>query len=132
MIEIYTDGAYASSRNRGGWAFVVVKDGKKLHSAFDGVDDTTNNRMEIQASMEAAKWMKQSGNAEATIYSDSMYVIGTMTLNWKKKKNIDLWLEMDDAVEDLNIEWKHVKGHTGDKFNELCDTLAVHASQIIE
>ena len=61
-----------------------------------------------------------------------MYVINTMTKNWKRNKNNDLWDKMDEAIKNLDIEWKHVKGHSGDKFNELCDTLAVHASNIIE
>ena len=50
----------------------------------------------------------------------------------ERNKNNDLWDKMDEAIKNLDIEWKHVKGHSGDKFNELCDTLAVHASNIIE
>lgn len=130
MIEVYTDGAYSSSRNRGGWAFVIVNDGQKMHMSFGDANETTNNRMEIMGSLEAALWMKENKINEATIYSDSMYVIGTMTQNWKRKANVDLWILMDDAVEGLSINWQHVKGHSGNKFNEYCDMLAVHASQI--
>ena len=131
MIEIYTDGAYSSSRNQGGWAFVVLKDGLKVSSAFDVVVNTTNNRMEVQSAMEAIKYMKDQNIKEFTIYSDSMYLVGTMTQNWKKKKNVDLWIEMDDLIQGLDITWKHTKGHNGDKYNEHCDMLAVHASHII-
>lgn len=131
MIEIYADGAYSSSRNLGGWAFVVLENNEKLHSAFYPVPNTTNNRMEIQAVIQACLWAKENGVSEFTIYSDSMYVIGTMTLNWKRKKNLDLWEIMDNITKNLIIHWKHVKGHNGNKYNELCDALAVTASQVI-
>lgn len=127
-IVIYADGAYSSSRDQGGWAFVVLKDGEKIHSSFFPEKKTTNNRMEIQAALEACLWAKENGYTEITIFTDSMYVIGTMTLNWKRKKNNDLWEKLDNAVKDLSITWTHVKGHTGNKYNELCDTLAVTAS----
>ena len=130
MIEIYTDGAYAPSRRQGGWAFVVLKDKVKIHSAFFPVKDTTNNRMEIQAAIEACRWSIEQGIEEITIYSDSMYVIGTMTLNWKKKLNTDLWLEMFELTEKIEVNWLHVKGHSGDKYNDLCDALAVEASKV--
>ena len=131
MIEVYSDGAYSSSRDQGGWAFVVLKDREKISQGFGGVKKTTNNRMEIQSAMEALKYLKAEGISEFKIYSDSMYLIGTMTLNWKKKKNVDLWIEMDELVNGLNITWEHVKGHEGDKYNEHCDMLAVHASKLI-
>lgn len=130
MVEIYTDGAYANSRNQGGWAFVVLKDGKKIFSEYDSVLNTTNNRMEVQASIEAIKYMKTQNIKEFTLYSDSMYLIGTMTKNWKKNKNLDLWAEMEEVIPELNINWKHVKGHAGNTFNSYCDMLAVHATKI--
>lgn len=129
-IKVYCDGAYSSSRNQGGWAFVVLKEDIKIKSSFFPISDTTNNRMEIQAAIEACNWVKSQGFTELTLYTDSMYVIGTMTQNWKRKKNTDLWPLLDQAVEGLNINWEHVKGHSGDKYNELCDALAVTASQI--
>lgn len=128
---IYSDGAYSSSRDQGGWAFVAVDiEGTKIHSDYGDVKTTTNNRMEIQGCLEGIKWAKECKYPELTIISDSMYVIGTMTKNWKRKVNVDLWVEIDDAITGLNIEWKHVKGHSGDKWNEHCDMLACHASQI--
>jgi ribonuclease HI len=130
MIEIYTDGAYSSSRKQGGWAFVVTKSGERLQTSFGDAKNTTNNRMEIMAALQAMLWMKDNEIAEATIYSDSMYVIGTMTENWKRKKNVDLWIQMDEVINDLKINWKHVKGHSGNKMNDYCDMLAVHASHL--
>jgi ribonuclease HI len=131
MVEIYTDGAYSSSRNQGGWAFVVLKDGTKVSSAFDSVVSTTNNRMEVQSAIEAIKHMKNQNIKEFTIYSDSMYLVGTMTKNWKRNKNVDLWIELDDLIQDLTINWEHTKGHSGNKYNDYCDMLAVHASHLI-
>lgn len=132
MIEIYADGAYSSSRDLGGWAFVVLGNEEKIHSSFYSVPNTTNNRMEIQAVLEACLWCREYKIKEFTLCLDSMYVIGTMTSGWKRNKNNDLWELMDEAVKDLKIHWKHVKGHKGNKYNELCDALAVEASHITE
>jgi ribonuclease HI len=116
----------------GGWAFVVLKGEEKVKSAFFPVPNTTNNRMEVQAAIEACDWAKAAGISEFTLFTDSMYVIGTMTLDWKRKKNTDLWELMDESSKDLKIHWKHIKGHTGNKYNELCDALAVQATFITE
>lgn len=129
MVKIYTDGAYAPSRNKGGWAFVVIKDNKKIHSSFFGEEETTNNRMEIQAVIEAIIWAKENKLTKIEIFTDSMYVIGTMSKNWKRNKNHDLWKILDELVLNMTISWNHVKGHEGDKYNELCDALAVEASK---
>jgi ribonuclease HI len=132
LIEIYTDGAYSSSRNQGGWAFVVLKDGEMIHRGFDLIKNTTNNRMEISSVIEALKYIMTTDIEEFTLYSDSMYVIGTMTLNWKRKKNIDLWIIIDHLVNILSkrkINWMHVKGHSNNRWNGYCDMLAIHASQ---
>lgn len=128
MIQIYCDGAYSSLRDQGGWAFVVLKDGQKIHYAFLPVKTTTNNRMEVQAVIESILWAKENNYVELEIISDSMYVIGTMTLNWKRKFNNDLWNQLDKLKENINITWTHIKGHIGNKYNELCDALAVEAS----
>jgi len=128
MIVIYTDGAYSSSRDQGGWAYVVTENGEKIASAFFPERNTTNNRMEILGAMEACSWAKANGHPNVTIITDSMYVIGTMTKNWKRKKNVDLWVQFDEIVKDMNVTFEHVKGHAGNKYNELCDVLAVQAS----
>ena len=132
MITIYTDGAYSPTRDQGGWAFVMVNENnEKLTSECDVVAKTTNNRMEIQAVIEALKAVKNTSINELVLYTDSMYVIGTMTLNWQKKKNVDLWIELFNLCDNLKIDWRHVKGHSKDKWNEYCDMLAVHASQAV-
>ena len=131
MIEIYTDGAYSSSRNQGGWAFVVVQDNKIIHKDYEGLFNTTNNRMEIMGMLKALEWIKQNSvPLPIKIYTDSMYVIGTLTLNWKMKKNIDLWKILIPLVN-KDIEYLHVKGHDGNKFNEECDKWAVFGSNLL-
>lgn len=131
MIEIYTDGAYSSSRNQGGWAFIVVQDNKVIHKDYEGLLNTTNNRMEIMGMLKALEWVKQNSiPLPIKIYTDSMYVIGTLTLNWKMKKNIDLW-EILIPLVNKDIEYLHVKGHDGNKFNEECDKWAVFGSNLL-
>ena len=131
MIEIYTDGAYSSSRNQGGWAFIVVQDNKVIYKDYEGLLNTTNNRMEIMGMLKALEWVKQNSiPLPIKIYTDSMYVIGTLTLNWKMKKNIDLW-EILIPLVNKDIEYLHVKGHDGNKFNEECDKWAVFGSNLL-
>jgi ribonuclease HI len=132
MIKIYTDGAYSSLRDMGGYAFVVLRDEEKVYSYFFNEPNTTNNRMEIQAVISALNWLYENNYAEEeiAIYTDSMYVIGSMTKNWKRNKNVELFSELDNVfLKFKNVIFKHVKGHSGDKYNELCDKLAVIASQ---
>lgn len=131
MIEIYTDGAYSPSRDRGGIAFVVIQNKEKIFRHFEMIPtNATNNRMEILSVIEACLWALKNNHKEVTIYSDSMYVIGTMSKNWAKNKNFDLWETLEKLVIHLKIKWVHIKGHSGNKFNELCDALAVAASHI--
>ena len=128
---IYTDGAYSSSRNQGGWAFVVVQNNEVIYKEYDGLINTTNNRMEIMGMLKALDWInKNSIPLPIKIYTDSMYVIGTLTLNWKMKKNIDLWKILIPLVN-KDIEYLHVKGHDGNKFNEECDKWAVFGSNLL-
>lgn len=130
MLEIYCDGAYSSNRNTGGWAIVVVENGEKLLSDFLPIQGGTNNTAEIQAAIEACWWARNNGYYEITIYTDSMYVIGAISKGNKRNKNIELLETLDRAVEHLKIEWVHIKGHSGNKYNELCDALAVTATFI--
>ena len=130
-MEIYTDGAYSSSRNQGGWAFIVVQNNEVIYKEYDGLINTTNNRMEIMGMLKALEWInKNSIPLPIKIYTDSMYVIGTLTLNWKMKKNIDLWQILIPLVN-KDIEYLHVKGHDGNKFNEECDKWAVFGSNLL-
>lgn len=131
---IYTDGAYSFKRNQGGVGIVILKDNKLIQKYSKGYKNTTNNRMELIAVITALKAV-QKPIKSLIIHTDSMYVIGCATLGWKRKKNQLLWKVYDEAFDkaqtlvDTKIEFKHVKGHEGDKYNEICDTLAVNASQ---
>ena len=128
MIEVYTDGAYSSSRNQGGLGIVFIKDNKVIAKFYKTYKNTTNNRMELMAIIIALQSIKDEN--EITIYSDSMYVIGTATQGWKRKKNLDLWEKYDAVIDSFKaVTFKHVKGHSTNMFNNLCDEMAVAASQ---
>ena len=128
MIEVYTDGAYSSSRNQGGLGIVFIKDNKVIAKFSKTYKNTTNNRMELMAIITALQSIKDEN--EITIYSDSMYVIGTATQGWKRKKNLDLWEKYDAVIDSFKtVTFKHVKGHSTNVFNNLCDEMAVAASQ---
>lgn len=131
---IYTDGAYSSSRNQGGVGIVVLRDGEKVSKFSKGFRETTNNQMELIAVIYALFAVKNPINS-LIIYTDSMYVKGCATLGWKRKKNVELWMKFDEAFkkaqalvkEPIHIE--HVKGHANNVYNNLCDEIAVQASQ---
>lgn len=130
-ITIYADGACEPNPGEGGWACVLFTDKREVRKS-GYVESSTNQRMEITAVIEALKLMGKSYNVE--LYTDSMYVINCAT-NWldgwlergEQKANMDLWLEFKELADKHNINFHHVKGHTGDVNNELCDTLAVRA-----
>ncbi len=125
MITIYTDGACSGNPGLGGWGVVVIKENGE-ESYFSGSqEDTTNNRMEIQAVIEGLE--NSNPDEEIRIFSDSTYVINTLTKNWKRNANHDLWSKLDNLVRGRNIKWNWVKGHSGDKYNDLADELAVKA-----
>ena len=129
MIHVYTDGAYSSSRNQGGWSYVVLYKNQLIKKEFGGVKATTNNRMEILAVILGLSMIR---NAETiNIITDSQYVIGCASKGWKRNKNTDLWKLYDEQkirLENTKIKFQHVKGHNGDKYNSMCDKLAVDAS----
>ena len=120
-IVIYTDGACLGNPGPGGWGAVIFENGEKKQLQ-GSEENTTNNRMEIMAVIEALRTIPR--NADVKIFSDSTYVINTMTKNWKRKKNQDLWPLLDNEVGPRNVEWEWVKGHSGDRFNEEADQLA--------
>lgn len=131
MIDIYTDGAYSPTRDQGGWSFIVVEDEEKIiFECFDVVQHTTNNRMELEAVLRALMYVKLTGVKINKIYSDSMYVVGTICSEWKRNKNKDLW-NVFDKLNDKDIKYIHVNGHQDNKFNNRCDELAVFASHLI-
>lgn len=121
MIHIYTDGACSGNPGSGGWAALIVGSGDtiKLHG---GEVDTTNNRMEILAVIKGLEYIPV--HSEVTVFSDSLYVINTMTKNWKRNKNIDLWERLDAVEQNRSVNWEWVKGHSGNPLNEEADRLA--------
>lgn len=128
-----TDGAYSSARDQGGAAVVILHNGEYLTSFNKGFKRTTNNQMEMIAVILSLLCIKKPVD-KITIISDSMYVIGCATLNWKRKKNVKLWSKFDAIYNNAkkfcnNIEFQHIKGHSGNIWNELADDLAVQASK---
>ncbi len=133
-IIIYTDGACSGNPGKGGWgAILMFKEHEKKISG--GLKETTNNQMEIRAVIEALKIIKKS--SQIIIYTDSKYVMDGITKwinGWKKNgwrtadrkpvKNSELWQELDEEVGKHGIEWRWVKGHSGDKYNDIADELA--------
>ena len=137
-IEIYTDGACSGNPGAGGWGAVLLYK-EHIKKISGGEKDTTNNRMELKAVIESLHAVKKSA-AEIIVYTDSKYVQngimewihGCKKNGWKnaaKKpiKNVDLWMELDAEAAKHKIEWKWVKGHSGNKYNEMADELACAA-----
>jgi len=137
MVEIYTDGSFSHQSKNGGWAIVVVKDDEVIDKKYGKVKhgsgpNVTSNRMELQAIIEALEYT----NDDLVILSDSKYCVDGCNLwmkNWKKQhwkrtvnkhvKNKDLWQRIDSLLRD-NVTIKWIKGHNGNKFNELADSLS--------
>jgi len=133
-IIIYTDGACYRNPGPGGYAAIILDEDKEIEiTGFD--PETTNNRMELKAVIEALKVIRK--NKKIILYSDSNYVvkgINEWIKSWKKRgwktasnkpvKNIDLWKELDKEFNKKNVKLKKVAAHSGDEYNEKVDTLA--------
>ena len=135
-LKIYTDGACSGNPGKGGWAAIILDSELKQATISGGENKTTNNRMELTAPIMALRKIKKK--SEITIYTDSKYVKDGITEwikkwklnNWKnasKKpvKNKDLWIKLDDACLKHKVNWKWIKAHAGNKYNNLADELAV-------
>lgn len=130
---IYTDGAYSSVKDQMGIGIVILKNDRPILEYSKMFSKGTNNKAEVAAMIIGLRLIKNPIDS-LTIISDSMYCIGCASLGWKRKKNVKLWEEFDKQFERVkqlcpNVEFKHVKGHSGDKWNERADKLAVAASQ---
>lgn len=137
QIEIWTDGACSNNPGKGGWGAVLIyKNHRKEISG--SCKETTNNRMELTAVIEALKIVKK--DIPVKIYTDSKYVMEGITKwinSWKKNnwrtadkkpvKNSDLWQLLDSESQKHQISWQWVKGHAGNELNELADQLARNA-----
>ena len=140
MIKIYTDGSCLSNPGNGGWAAIINIDGE-IKKISGNEKNTTNNRMELMAPINALKYMNSKDSIE--IFTDSKYVkigitewINTWVLNnWKTSnkedvKNKDLWIELYKLNQSLNVKWNWVKAHAGDTLNEEVDILAKEAAYL--
>ena len=140
MIEIYTDGSCLENPGNGGWAAIIIINGdfKKISG---NEKNTTNNRMELMAPINALKNIKSE--EEIIIYTDSQYVklgitewINTwLKNNWQTSKkqqvkNKDLWIELYNLNKSLNIKWNWIKAHAGNPLNEEADLLAKKAASL--
>lgn len=134
-VIIYTDGACSGNPGPGGWgAILIYKDTVKEISGYE--ENTTNNRMELTAAIEALKMLKRP--CKVNLYSDSSYLINAFNQkwidNWLKKdwiksdktpvENKDLWLKLLDLSSIHHIKWIKVKGHADNEYNNRCDKLA--------
>jgi len=140
MIKIYTDGSCLENPGSGGWA-AIINDNGNIKKISGNEKNTTNNRMELMAPINALKNIDISNEIE--IYTDSQYVklgitewINTWVKNnWQTSKkedvkNKDLWLELYNLNNSLNIKWNWVKAHSGNPLNEEVDLLAKKAAQL--
>ncbi len=141
LVIAYTDGACKGNPGRGGWGAWLSCAGKDIE-LFGGAALTTNNRMELTAVIEALASLKRSCTVQ--IYTDSQYVRKGITEwihNWKLRgwktadnkpvKNADLWQRLDALRELHEVDWRWVKGHSGDPGNERADALANRGAESV-
>ena len=135
---IYTDGACSGNPGPGGWGAVILNEEKNDTNISGKEQSTTNNRMELMAPIMALKKIKKT--SQIVIYTDSIYLkngITTWIKNWEKNgwksankkpiKNKDLWITLNELSKKYSIDWKWVKSHAGNKYNEIADRLATEA-----
>jgi ribonuclease HI len=141
QLEIFTDGACKGNPGPGGWG-AVIRYGKHEKEISGGDPDTTNNRMELSATIQALKILIEP--CEVKLHTDSRYVIDGITKwihgwqrnGWKNASkqpvsNVDLWHDLIEATARHQVEWIWVKGHNGHPENERADRLASDAAEAI-
>lgn len=127
-VDLYSDGSCLGNPGPGGFAAIAVtQDNRTLATSVGGHRLTTNNRMEVKAAIVGLDTLVAlTEDLAVVVWSDSQYLIGTMTKGWRRRTNHDLWDELDRAVAQfprgVTFEW--VRGHSGDLYNERCDKLA--------
>ncbi len=140
MIKIYTDGSCLENPGNGGWAAIIIDDGKKTQIK-GSKKNTTNNQMELLAPIKALKKIPKGSDVQ--IFTDSKYVKSGITEwihNWKKNgwktakkqpvKNKELWTELDLLTNEFAISWNWVKAHSTDKLNNEVDLIAREAANL--
>ncbi|GAB3712849.1 ribonuclease HI [Nocardiopsis nanhaiensis] len=133
-VVIYTDGACSGNPGPGGWG-VWLRYKEHERELFGGEEQTTNNRMELMAAIQALESLKR--DVPVLLHTDSSYVRNGITSwvhGWKKRgwktadkkpvKNVDLWQRLDEVASRYDVEWKWVRGHSGDEGNDRADELA--------
>lgn len=136
-ITVYTDGSCLGNPGPGGWAFLLVEDhnGQSAKVVFEHsgyYPDTTNNRMEMTAFLEALKYLaKNFSSHQCQIFSDSNLLVQTINQGWKRKANQDIWNEIDQYISKLKIQITWVKAHAKNAFNNRCDELAQSAARSV-
>lgn len=122
---IYTDGAYSRQNDEGAYAFVILTElNNEVKRFAKKIVNETNNRAELKAIINAILQLPADAT-DVVVYSDSQYSLNTLSGKWKRKMNLDLFKLWDDILPERNIkiEYRWVKGHNGNEFNELCDKL---------
>ena len=135
---VYTDGACSGNPGPGGWGAVILDEEKNKTSISGKEKATTNNRMELMAPIMALRKIKKP--SEVIIYTDSTYLKNGITIwikKWEKNgwkstskkpvKNKDLWVILNELSKEQTIDWRWVKAHAGNKYNEMADSLATEA-----
>ena len=126
IFTVYSDGGCkVNPGGNGGYGAVVIDGEGNITQLSEGYIASTNNRMELMGAIAGLSAIPRGATVE--FYSDSQYVINTMKGSYSRNKNLDLWAKLDEAVKGKRIKYKWVRGHSENKFNEICDKLATSA-----
>jgi ribonuclease HI len=130
MVIIYTDGSCLKNPDGpGGWCAAIIES-NHVWFLSGGDPCTTNNKMELQAVIEALEFCED--HKKCDIYSDSKYVINCAQNIWGRHKNIELWEKYDKVSQGKKIKWNWVKGHSGNEYNEKVDIIAREEAKAIQ
>ena len=122
--KIWTDGGYSMKKGIGAFAHIILNsDDIEIDKYAEKVENSTNNRCELNAILSAVK--KIPDGSSVRIYTDSQYCIGVMNGEYCRNKNLDILEEWDKVIKEKNLKVKFtwVKGHSGLKYNEMCDAM---------